>query len=313
MKRLFRDCAHVGIIVDDAESIAEYFAEELGVGPWHIYDFDHNNLFKKIARGWLQGVPHRGVELELIEPGDNGGLFADFRKEYGNGIQHLCYEFDVDFAEGYEYLQSRFPILLERDLGKTGKYAYFDARESLGYIIEVMDKPLDYERTWLPDRVLYPQGKSVLFECVQAGLPTPSAKDTANLYAEEYGVGPWVVTYTQRADRHISRGWLGGKLFRGFELEYLEKTCYPSALNDFYDQHNGRGIQHICFSVTGGYAKGRDFLKSKLPTLQDGNIFGGLEFTYFDSADRLGFLLEISNFPPGVDENTPGEVIFAKY
>jgi methylmalonyl-CoA/ethylmalonyl-CoA epimerase len=74
-------------------------------------------------------------------------------------------------------------------------------------------------------------------------------------------------------------------------IELIEPIGGPSTWKDFLDAH-GEGVHHIAFVV-----KGTDqvvaYLDSKgIPLIQRGDYTGG-QYTYLDSAQRLGVILEL--------------------
>ena len=74
-------------------------------------------------------------------------------------------------------------------------------------------------------------------------------------------------------------------------IELIEPIGGPSTWKDFLDAH-GEGVHHIAFVV-----KGTDqivaYLDSKgIPLVQRGDYTGG-QYTYLDSAPRLGVILEL--------------------
>lgn len=74
-------------------------------------------------------------------------------------------------------------------------------------------------------------------------------------------------------------------------IELIEPIGGPSTWKDFLDVH-GEGVHHIAFMV-----KGTDqivaYLDSKgIPLVQRGDYTGG-QYTYLDSAPRLGVILEL--------------------
>ncbi len=74
-------------------------------------------------------------------------------------------------------------------------------------------------------------------------------------------------------------------------IELIEPVGGPSTWKDFLDAH-GEGVHHIAFVV-----KGTDqvvaYLDSKgIPLVQRGDYTGG-QYTYLDSAPRLGVMLEL--------------------
>jgi methylmalonyl-CoA/ethylmalonyl-CoA epimerase len=72
---------HAGIATDDAEGLAELYADLFDAEPVHRETFDGMDVvFLEFANGYF----------ELLEPGDGEGAIATYLENNGPGIHHLA-------------------------------------------------------------------------------------------------------------------------------------------------------------------------------------------------------------------------------
>ena len=142
----------------------------------------------------------------------------------------------------------------------------------------------------------------LLNSVIQAGIVVEDLEATVKYYAEELGIGPWKISRYRDQDGNIvnmlARGWTGGVMNQGFELELFDRRYLMPMQAEFYEKH-GRGVQHLSF--------GCEDLMKKFPVLFDTCSFMGyskdmMNSTYFDATKELGVVLEISEIPIGANE-----------
>ena len=87
---------HIGILVKDIEKAMKYYSEIFHIGPWQDFgELQENALYygkphKLCYRAAM--APFGSLELELIQPTQDGGVFADDLKAKGEGMHHVCIE-----------------------------------------------------------------------------------------------------------------------------------------------------------------------------------------------------------------------------
>ena len=111
----------IAVVVRDLDAAMSRYAKELGIGPWDVYTYGPQRLWKMTYRGVEQpyamklGLAFVGPTMyELIEPLDQGAtIYQEFLDERGEGLHHLGYYVaDIDDAiaemeaRGYPVLQS---------------------------------------------------------------------------------------------------------------------------------------------------------------------------------------------------------------
>jgi methylmalonyl-CoA/ethylmalonyl-CoA epimerase len=143
----------VGVVVADMDKAIEGMRKVYGVEPDLIKysPTSGKTYYGKSAdfRSKLVFYNFANIQLELIQPLEGPSVHMDFLKDGNEGLQHYCFSVDdVDAikdemaARGYDTVQSG-----ERHGGEGLRFAYFDTREDLGYMIEVVSQPaLDAEK-----------------------------------------------------------------------------------------------------------------------------------------------------------------------
>jgi hypothetical protein len=149
----------------------------------------------------------------------------------------------------------------------------------------------------------------LLNSVIQAGIVVEDLEATVKYYAEELGIGPWKISRYRDQDGNIvnmlARGWTGGVMNQGFELELFDRRYLMPMQAEFYEKH-GRGVQHLSFGCE-DFVATREELMKKFPVLFDTCSFMGyskdmMNSTYFDATKELGIVLEISEIPIGANE-----------
>ena len=141
-----RRILHVAIVVKNIEETGEAWARLLGcekpvaveTGDW---DSTHMMLREKPAKGKAKFafLSFDNTVLELIQPTSGESTWKDFLEKNGDGIHYL----------GFEVRSMKEMIDKFKDIGVNveqkgdfdgGSYVYFDSKNSLGAIIELISK-----------------------------------------------------------------------------------------------------------------------------------------------------------------------------
>jgi methylmalonyl-CoA/ethylmalonyl-CoA epimerase len=160
-KPLFQRILQVGVVVSDLEASMETYVHKYGIGPWFIYELGPDRLQKMIVHNQLQPYRMRialvdlgGVELELIQPLDEGSIYAEFLREHGEGLHHLAFAVK-DFDHTMELAKIQGLQVLQSAIWSDESFAYLSTQEDLGLIAEIYKRQPDYVEP-KPDRV-YPE------------------------------------------------------------------------------------------------------------------------------------------------------------
>jgi catechol 2,3-dioxygenase-like lactoylglutathione lyase family enzyme len=124
-------------------------------------------------------------------------------------------------------------------------------------------------------------------------------------YYESVGIGPWhdyppLEEFT-RLDvpdpdgfRNLTYryAWIGD-----FQLQLVQPGPEPTPQRRFLDEH-GEGVFHVGFEVPDADAADARAAELGIAPLMRGRRANGSGFTYFDTAERAGVVLEIRQSPP---------------
>jgi methylmalonyl-CoA/ethylmalonyl-CoA epimerase len=125
---------HVGIVVKDAGKVIEGL-KPLGIDPFK--PFDRTSMPPAIGAPLYRGKPLLGVgcnafvakiggiELELIEPVENGTPWAEFLDNRGEGIEHIAFAEDDLENEVARFTKNGATILLDTKWQRGGS-VYLD-------------------------------------------------------------------------------------------------------------------------------------------------------------------------------------------
>jgi catechol 2,3-dioxygenase-like lactoylglutathione lyase family enzyme len=142
---LFTGTLQVSVVVPDLDAAMQTYVERYGIGPWAIYEFNPGNVSgmheggQPVERSWRLALAEvGGVQWELVEPQDDGSVYARFLAEHGPGVHHVGvavpdYQATLDElgAHGHEVL-----------LGGTYNgvtFSYLSTDRDLGVVTEIFD------------------------------------------------------------------------------------------------------------------------------------------------------------------------------
>ena len=160
------DIHQLGLVVADVEKAALYL-EEQGVAPFFIATgspaFWLERGEKRAFRGKLGFSHHKGVELELLEPGEGSDFYRRSLDPAGRiVVQHLGFLVDdVDaWAETLIAADSAIWVRGAITLGpaKT-QFAYMDTEEKAGMVIEFISQRCFGLKWWPLDAVFKVTGR----------------------------------------------------------------------------------------------------------------------------------------------------------
>jgi len=142
----------IGIVTSDLEKRIANFAK-VGIGPFNLAVDTTKGLGAPASNTKYFGVPTDidvrvavcvldGLEIELIQPLDEKGTYAEHIRKHGDGcIHHLGIK--TDDNAGFrkimkvEGIRSEWKGDVDPALGMS--FEYFDTREMLGFCIEMFD------------------------------------------------------------------------------------------------------------------------------------------------------------------------------
>ena len=144
--------------------------------------------------------------------------------------------------------------------------------------------------------------EKIVDKILQIGIVVKNAQETAKIYNDKYGIGPW--HFCKFDETTTSELEVNGKpcpykiiiaicVSNNVSLELIEPLDDKSIYHEFLQKH-GQGIQHIAINTVDGC----DATVKKLVDLVNKVITQGLDetgrrFVYVDCMDDLGLTLEM--------------------
>jgi len=137
----------VGLVVRDADAAFARFEQYFGAdrSQLDISDSRDPNLRcrdftahgePQLYKGRFLCFPLGGIEVELIQPLDDKGPYAEFLAEHGDGIHHLLFRPDDPDAFEQIMAETGSPLIASGHIESTD-FRYFDGRDVFGMILEL--------------------------------------------------------------------------------------------------------------------------------------------------------------------------------
>jgi catechol 2,3-dioxygenase-like lactoylglutathione lyase family enzyme len=137
--------AQIGVIVDDIDRASQAWADVFGLPVPPVTLTDTVELAHTEYRG--QPTPARAklaffrfenIDVELIEPVGEPSTWRDQLDEHGCSLHHIAVRIG-GMADRLAYLDAKGISLIQRGEYTGGRYAYLDAGDSLGLILELLE------------------------------------------------------------------------------------------------------------------------------------------------------------------------------
>jgi hypothetical protein len=136
-------------VVSDIEQAAHKWSRALNIGPFYLAEYTPA-VFENIEYRGKPGKLHMktaiaysgDIQIELVEPvGIYPCAYFDTIEEGGSGFHHLCYWSDDMDADLEHYQSQGFEIANQGQMTGGGpRFAYIDANEALGCMIELLER-----------------------------------------------------------------------------------------------------------------------------------------------------------------------------
>lgn len=84
-----------------------------------------------------------GIEIEFLSPRGGPDIWQEFVDAHGSGLHHIRFAVEDHDAVVAAMAEVGVPVHQEGDSVRGGgvRYAYFDARPSLGFFLEILSTP----------------------------------------------------------------------------------------------------------------------------------------------------------------------------
>jgi len=138
----------IAVVVRDIEASMRTFADEYGIGPWQLYEFNPDTVSDLQVDGqpsdcaWRLAIAMLGsVQWELIEPLDDKSIYAEFLAEKGPGLHHVAVAAPGSYQETMAGLEAKGRRVLQSGKYNGVTFAYMSTDEDLNVITEIFDWP----------------------------------------------------------------------------------------------------------------------------------------------------------------------------
>jgi len=135
----------VAIVVRDIEKKARAFADIFGLEMPEIRltaPAEETHILYRgeptSARAKLAFFRMGPISLELIEPVDGPSTWREFLDTHGEGVHHIAFEIK-GMQEAISFLEGKGMTTVQTGEFTGGRYAYIDAAEKLGVILELLE------------------------------------------------------------------------------------------------------------------------------------------------------------------------------
>jgi catechol 2,3-dioxygenase-like lactoylglutathione lyase family enzyme len=137
--------AQIAIVVDDIETKARAWAEVFGLPLPEVRVTDPVETAKTeyrarptSARAKLAFFRFANISVELIEPIGGPSSWRDQLETHGDSLHHIAFHID-GMTDVVSSLSGQGIRLLQRGEYTGGRYAYLDAVDQLGLILELLE------------------------------------------------------------------------------------------------------------------------------------------------------------------------------
>jgi catechol 2,3-dioxygenase-like lactoylglutathione lyase family enzyme len=160
-KPVFTKVLQIAMVVKDCDASVKKYADDYGIGPWSIYEFNSDTVSDMILHGKPQNYAMRlalanigDVQWELIQPKDDKSIYAEFLKEHGEGLHHVAFGVE-DYDKTMQFYRDKGQQILQGGTWEGLTYTYLDSRNDLGIIAEIYKLAPDFK--WPAPESIYPE------------------------------------------------------------------------------------------------------------------------------------------------------------
>ena len=138
--------SQIAIVVRDMEQSLKSYTENLGWGPWSVFDYKPPLLHDTMVRG--EPVEYRmigaetkvdGLGFELIQPVSGPSIYQEYLDTYGEGVQHIaCMKHNDDDSEALKghWRERGADVLMSGRIGDSIEFYYLDTGPIIKWILE---------------------------------------------------------------------------------------------------------------------------------------------------------------------------------
>jgi len=158
---VFTETLQVAVVVRDLDAAVRKWADEYGIGPWLIYEFNPETVERMVRDdqpaeyAMRLAVANVGTVMwELIQPRDDRSIYAEFLASHGEGLHHVAFGVK-DYGQAMSVLRGKGHKVVQGGTWNGMTYTYLSTEKDLGFVSEIYDWPADFEQP-TPDAVYPP-------------------------------------------------------------------------------------------------------------------------------------------------------------
>jgi len=328
---LFTGIDLVCVVAPDLEPALEAWAGKYGVGPWQVWTKDPSNMSADYAMRVAMGQVAPGLRIELIEPIDGRGPYAESLAAHAGArhVHHVCFDVaDYDAARA-RLTEAGVGVAREEEFagapGVAGRFraTYFATEDDLGLVVQIGSGPEGF-RMPEPERVRPPGGSRLFTGINHVGVATADVDRAVRTWVDRCGVAPWSL---YRYDASNMSAAVDGEA-TDFAMRVALCNVSPTTRIELIQPLDDRSpyarslaerggadhVHHLRLDV-GNYEAADGRLRSLgLHRVMDAEFAGApgtaakFAGTYYGTADELGVIVEIGGAQPGFEMPEPEAV-----
>ena len=136
----------IAVVVADMQSALRSYTENLGWGPWSVFDYKPPLLHHTEVRGepvefrMIGAETHLdGLDFELIQPVSGPSIYQEFLDTHGEGVQHIAcmqHSFDDSTAMKRHWAKRGAKVLMGGRIGESIEFYYLDTAPIVKFVLE---------------------------------------------------------------------------------------------------------------------------------------------------------------------------------
>jgi catechol 2,3-dioxygenase-like lactoylglutathione lyase family enzyme len=136
----------IAVVVRDMEQALRDYTENLGWGPWSVFDYKPPLLHHTEVRGepvefrMIGAETHLdGIDFELIQPVSGPSIYQEHLDTYGEGVQHIAFmqhSFEDSAAAKKRWAARGARVLMGGRIGDSIEFYYLDTAPMLKFVLE---------------------------------------------------------------------------------------------------------------------------------------------------------------------------------
>jgi methylmalonyl-CoA/ethylmalonyl-CoA epimerase len=136
----------IAVVVADISKALKSYTENLGWGPWSVFDYKPPLLHDTFVRGEPAEFRMIGAEamvdglgFELIQPVSGPSIYQEFLDNHGEGVQHIaCMKHSAEDSQALvdHFRERGAQMLMGGRIGESIQFYYLDTAPMLKFVLE---------------------------------------------------------------------------------------------------------------------------------------------------------------------------------